>query len=227
MTINSRVADVFLALSALLVVLAIACSSSGPTGPGSTSTSSATSGSTNPGPNGGSTGTLTVMLKDSPFSEASAVLVTFNGVSVHMSGGDWKPLTLEGDQPLVRTCDLKKLEGPQEVLGTAVLAAGHYTQIRLMVASATIYQGGTKALGTLACAATETPLLPSGSEVVSSPVVVPSGEIKLNREFDLGASGATMIVLDFDGEKSISQTGNGKYMMKPVISVVSVTNVVE
>jgi hypothetical protein len=28
--------------------------------------------------------------------------------------------------------------------------------------------------------------------------------------------------VDFDGDKSVNQTGNGRYMMSPVIAVVSV-----
>jgi len=50
---------------------------------------------------------------------------------------------------------------------------------------------------------------------------VPSGDLKLNREFDL-TTAQTTITLDFDGDRSIKQTGNGKYMMNPVVSVVSV-----
>ena len=53
-------------------------------------------------------------------------------------------------------------------------------------------------------------------------VDVPSGTLKLNREFDVPAGGATTILLDFDGDKSVHQTGNGKYKMTPVIGVVSV-----
>jgi hypothetical protein len=30
------------------------------------------------------------------------------------------------------------------------------------------------------------------------------------------------MVLDFDGDKSVRETGNGQFMMSPVISVVSV-----
>jgi hypothetical protein len=160
---------------------------------------------------------------DEPPVFASAVLVTSSGVSVHMSGGDRVTLPF-APASTTRTCDLKKLDGPQDVLGTGPLAAGHYTQIRLMVDSAAIYSGGATVAGP-ACATTATTLLPTpsgGLEVLPSPVVVPSWEIKLNREFDVPAGVATMIVLDLDGDKSINQTGNGKYMMKPVVSVVSV-----
>ena len=51
---------------------------------------------------------------------------------------------------------------------------------------------------------------------------IPSGEVKLNRQFELKDAGATTILLDFDGDKSVKLTGSGKYMMSPVISVVSV-----
>ena len=53
-------------------------------------------------------------------------------------------------------------------------------------------------------------------------VVIPSGEVRLNREFDLTASNASTILLDFDGDQSVRQTGKGTYMMTPVIAIVSV-----
>ena len=63
-------------------------------------------------------------------------------------------------------------------------------------------------------------------------MTIPSGELKLNREFDLASSGGTTILLDFDGDQSVRLTGNGngngrgngggQYMMTPVIGIVSV-----
>ena len=55
----------------------------------------------------------------------------------------------------------------------------------------------------------------------SAAVEISSGEVKLNREFDI-ASTATTILVDFDGDKSVHETGNGRFMMSPVIGVVSV-----
>ena len=51
---------------------------------------------------------------------------------------------------------------------------------------------------------------------------ISSGVVKLNREFDVSSSGATTMLLDFDGDGSVRQTGNGRYTMSPVIAVVSV-----
>jgi len=158
-------------------------------------------------------GTATVMLQDSPFTDAKAVLVTFSEVSVHKSGGDFVtlPFVSGGNN---RTCDLRKLVGAQDVLGTGPLSAGHYTELRLVVSGAVLYfdnaSSGAPCAGAIAA--------PAGR---SAPVDVPSGEVKLNREFDVTAA-QTTITLDFDGDRSIKATGNGKYMMNPVISVVSV-----
>jgi Domain of unknown function (DUF4382) len=207
---------------ALIAALAVtgACGGSTPTEP---STASSSNSSTSPAPNSPapgptSTGQLTLMLKDSPYSDAKALLVTFSEVNVHASGGDW--VTLPFASGTSRTCDLKKLETAQDVLGVGTLAAGHYTQIRLVVSSATLYF--QNASSGAACALSIT--APAGTK---ASVEVPSGELKLNREFDL-TSGGTKILLDFDGDQSVKQAGNDhspngvKYMMTPVIAVVSV-----
>jgi hypothetical protein len=88
--------------------------------------------------------------------------------------------------------------------------------VRLVVSSATIYFDNPSA-GPSACAPSIAP--PAGR---TANLEIPSGEVKLNRGFDLSADGATTIVLDFDGDRSIRETGNGRFMMTPVISIVSV-----
>jgi hypothetical protein len=195
--------------AALAVALTLAaCSDSSTAGP-------STSGG--PGSGGGSTGfgTLKIMMKDSPFSDAKAVLVTFSEVSVHKSGGGWETLPFDGGFT-ARTCDLKHLEDVTDLLGVGPLEAGHYTQIRLTVASAVLYFANP-AVGA-PCASTIT--APLGSK---ADVSVPSGTLHLNREFDLAADAIVTITLDFDGDKSIKETGGGKFMMQPVIAILSVS----
>ncbi|MBM3779384.1 MAG: DUF4382 domain-containing protein [Acidimicrobiia bacterium] len=46
--------------------------------------------------------------------------------------------------------------------------------------------------------------------------------MKLNRAFDLTEGQGTRIVLDLDGDRSIHRTGSNRYMMTPVVGVVSV-----
>ena len=200
-----------------------ACHGDAPAAP-SGGNGSSNGGSSSGGSGGGSaaTGTLTIRLTDSPFSEAQALLVTFTDVSVHRADpGEWRTVS---NAP--RTCDLKKLNGPVDVLGVASLPAGKYTQIRLNVSTAAIYFDAPSTGP--ACAPSITP--PGGA---FEPVTIPSGEIKLNNEFTLAGAGTT-ITLDFDGDQSVRQTGggngrgnsggtsSGKYMMSPVIRVVSV-----
>jgi uncharacterized protein DUF4382 len=158
--------------------------------------------------------TLNVVLTDSPFTDAKAVLVTFSAVNVHLSGGAFVPLPFVGGATS-RTCDLKKLTGAHDVLGTGQLTAGHYTQIRLDVDSAAIYFDNPSSSSPCA---TSIPA-PAGR---SASITVPSSEVILNREFDVTSTGATTVTLDFSGDQSIIQTGNGGYLMTPVISVVNV-----
>lgn len=159
--------------------------------------------------------TLNLMIKDSPFSDAKALLVIFSEVNVHRTEDDaWKNLPF-ADGGSRRTCDLKKLENSEDILGVGRLEAGHYTQLRLVVSSAKLYFDNSS-LGS-ACATSFAE--PSGRQ---ADLEIPSGEVKLNREFELKESGATTILIDFDGDKSVHQTGNGRYMMSPVIGIVSV-----
>jgi hypothetical protein len=92
------------------------------------------------------------------------------------------------------------MNGASILLGDAMLDAGHYTQIRL--------------------------ILDEGSNVVvdgvTYPLRIPSGfqtGIKLIHEFTLQADYTYELMLDFDANRSINQLGNGTYQMKPVIRV--------
>jgi hypothetical protein len=162
---------------------------------------------------------LNVMLKDSPFSDAKALLITFSEVSAHVSGaGGFNVLPFAGGGT-TRTCDLKKLAMAQDILGTGPLAAGHYTQVRIVVTSAVLYfDNAASVTGGAACAPSIA--APAGR---NANVNVSSGDVKLNREFDVTSTGATTILVDFDGDQSIHQEGSGSYSMSPVIAVVSVS----
>lgn len=220
-----------IAAAALLAAGAFACS-----GGDTPATPSATSNSPT-GSGGGGTSTaakLSIFLTDSPFSDAKALLVTFDNVSVHQADpGEWKDLTFSGGAGVKeRTCDLKHLtDGKTDVLGVADLTAGKYTQIRLNVTKADIYFDKTSnATDAAPCGASITVV----GSTDNAPVEIPSGEVKLNHEFTLQAATATTIKLDFDGDQSVRQTGSGngsgrgnsgsnsKYMMTPVIRVLSV-----
>jgi hypothetical protein len=161
-------------------------------------------------------GRLSLMIKDTPYSDARALLVTFSEVTAHRSGeGGFTRLPFGDAAATSRTCDLKKLVDRQDLLGAGTLPEGHYTQVRLLVSSATLYFDN--ASEGPPCATTITP--PAGR---SANVEIPSGEVRLNREFDVAASGATTMLIDFDGDRSVTETGNGRFRMTPVIAIVSV-----
>ena len=88
---------------ALPVVLALGCSACGQSSSDNNGTSPIS-----PTPAPSNTSTLTVSLKDSPFSDAKALLVTFSTVTAHRTGGDSSTLPFSGAASS-RTCDLKKL----------------------------------------------------------------------------------------------------------------------
>jgi hypothetical protein len=186
-----------IAASAVAAVSAVAC--------GSTATSPSNAPRT-----------LNVMITDSPYNDARALLVTFSDVNVHRADGEgWEDVAF-ADGGSRRTCDLKKLEDSEDILGVGQLDEGRYTQLRLVVSSAKLYFDNPSS---------GPPCAPSFAEPAGrqADVEIPSGEVKLNREFELKDSGATTILIDFDGDRSVHETGNGRYMMSPVIGIVSVT----
>jgi hypothetical protein len=204
--------------------------SNSPVGPSTGGSGDSGSGSGGGGTVASGSGRLTIELTDTPFADATAVLITFDNISVHRSGGTWEDIDF-GNGETERTCDLKKLEGPIDVLGSAMLPAGHYTQIRLNVKSATIHFDNPSASLT-ACAPSIT--VP-GTQFTT--VQVPSGEVKLNREFTLAADAVVNMLLDFDGDQSIRQQGGGRgggagvsapeegrYSLQPVVSILSVSS---
>src|SRR5262245_60669495 len=129
------------------------------------------------GPSGAG-GTLNLMIKDSPYSDAKSLLVTFSEVTAHRdSEGGFTKLPF-ADAGNTRTCDLKKLVDTQDVLGIGALPEGHYTMIRVVVSSAVLYYDN--AADGPACAATVA--APAGR---SATIEIPSGEVKLNRQFTI------------------------------------------
>src|SRR4029453_2103975 len=64
----------------------------------------------------GQTGSLAVNLKDGPYADAMAMLVTFKSVSAHHADAEWQPLAFAG-RATTLTCDFKKLVNGVHVPG--------------------------------------------------------------------------------------------------------------
>ncbi|MEZ5654011.1 MAG: DUF4382 domain-containing protein [Burkholderiaceae bacterium] len=168
---------------------------------------------------GAGNGTLSVALTDAPAAYA-AVNVTVVKVRVHVdtdagSGqGGWHEVVL----PSPRRIDLLSLANGQTLdLGSIDLPAGHYRQIRLVLA----------ANGSGAAAMTNSVRLDdaSGTELSLSTPSAQSSGLKVKGEFDVVAGQPTHLVLDFDAHRSVVRAGNsGRYNLKPVISALQVAD---
>ena len=157
-------------------------------------------------------GTLGVSMTDAPACGFDAVNVTVNKVRVHASAsasdldGGWTDITLS---PAKKINLLNLTNGVLESLGQTALAPGHYSQLRLVLDA----NAGTGLANSV---------IPTGSgaeQTLVTPSATQSG-IKLVNEFDVAAGQRVDLVLDFDACKSVHTTGNGKYMLKPVVKVI-------
>lgn len=94
------------------------------------------------------------------------------------------------------TYDLMLLQDVKKLLGEKALTAGKYTQIRLTIEGAKLEIGGKE-----------------------QPIKIPSGRIKLVKNFNIVDGGTTTLTLDFDAKKSVHKAGS-RYIMKPTIKVI-------
>ena len=81
------------------------------------------------------------------------------------------------------------------VLGEGTLQPGHYEQIRLFIQSASITVDGQ-----------------------ASPLTVPSNVLKIVEEFRVDPSKTTVIVLDFDANRSVKKVNN-TFILRPTIKI--------
>jgi len=177
-------------------------------------------GSTDENPAGGlgtGKGTLKIYLTDAP-GEYLEVNVIISKIEGHIAGegeegedkGSWEVLKEWSGGMQV---DLIKLEDVSILLASLELEPNKYTQLRLFL------MGGEEDAWVVLL---EEPEGPTSKEFLEIPSSANTG-IKLNRPFEIIAGMITKLIIDFDAEKSVIKTGNGKYKMKPVISVSSET----
>jgi len=95
-------------------------------------------------------------------------------------------------------------------LGQTSLTAGHYTQLRLVLAA----NSGTNLANAVVLTSN-----PAAEIALDTPSAVQSG-IKLINEFNVASGQHVDLVLDFDALKSVVARGNGTFLLKPVIKVV-------
>ncbi|HLE17277.1 MAG TPA: DUF4382 domain-containing protein, partial [Syntrophales bacterium] len=159
-------------------------------------------------------GTLKVSLTDVPAGGFAKVNVTISKVRVHQSSSapendaGWTDITLN---PARKINLLGLMNGVLEDLGQTSLSAGHYTQLRLVLAA----NSETNPFANSVVLSSD----PDTENALDTPSGVQSG-IKLINEFDVTSGQRVDLVLDFDALKSVVKRGNGTFLLKPVIKVV-------
>ncbi len=174
------------------------------------------------GSNGGDAqpGVLAVALTDAPACGYDKVNITVSKVRVHQSdaanehGGGWSEITLDPPRK-INLLDLNDPTQPNvalEHLGETPLPAGHYTQLRLVLAANSHNPNSPLANSVV--------LL---GEAMERPLETPSGiqsGIKLIHPFTVGSGEHVDLLLDFDACHSVVKRGTGAYALKPVIKVI-------
>lgn len=167
------------------------------------------------------TGTLQVSLTDAVQQNYSSVVITIKEVRVVQNGDEnaanddpGLPIIAQFDPP--RTIDVVQLHFLQEILGTAIIPAGTYTQVRLVLEENT---DESNPANYVILTGTDTKL----------PLTTPSGQesgVKVLGRFEVEAGVINAIMLDFDPSTAVVSTGSGSYNIKPTgIRIVQLSEV--
>ena len=148
------------------------------------------------------TGTVEIWVTDPPPADVKTAVVQLTKVQVHRAAadnpsdsdetGEWITLL---EEPA--SFDLMEIIGVEKLLGSIDVPTGKYTQIRMDV---------TEVTGNI------TDDTPYTAEV-------PGDKLKIVRPFTVENGTVTALTLDFDGEKSLIRTGNGKFKFNPVVQL--------
>ena len=141
------------------------------------------------------TGRTVITVKDPAVNmgSVSSVNVTVDSIQVHSQEQGW--ITASSTS---KTFDLMKLnaKGSQSLLADLNLSAGNYDQTRLMISEVVVTDS-------------------SGSHQAK----LPSGDLKIPGRFTVDANSTSTETLDFFANESLHVTGNGMYVMTPVLNV--------
>jgi hypothetical protein len=151
------------------------------------------------------TGMLVLKITDDPGLNITKAVINISQVKVHLSAGVGNESENETNVTAgwimvvnqSQTFDLIALQNVTDLLGSVNLSAGWYTQIRLYIESVVLTIDG-----------------------VEYDCKIPSNTIKLISPFNISANLTTTLILDFDVQESVHETGNGKYMFKPTIKII-------
>ena len=140
-------------------------------------------------------GILEIRVTDPPPADVKSAVVYLTDIEVHrVSDNESKWTPVLGAPP---SFDLMDIIGVAEILGSANLTAGSFTQIRMNVDRVQV-------------------VTTDGANFTAQ---VPGDKLKIIGPFNIGAGKVTVLTLDFDGKKSLVLTGKGKALFKPVVKL--------
>ncbi len=131
--------------------------------------------------------------KAADMGTVTSIMVTIEQAQIHTSSGNWVTVTSEP-----KTFDLLKLnaEGKLELLADVSLKEGKYNQFRLEISKITVADA-------------------KGEHEAK----LPSGELRINADLAVKAGTTATAMFDFEADTSLHVTGNGEYIMAPVVKV--------
>lgn len=163
------------------------------------------------GDDGSGTGTMQVALTDAADHNFSEVVITIEEVRAVSAGDEMMPeeklpLIVAFDPP--KTVDVLELAYVQDVLGEAVLPAGAYNQLRLVLAE-----------NTDPAAPFNYVVLADDPQQLAVPIDTPSAHrsgLKVVGRVDLGEDQTASVSLDFDPSRAIVHSGTAnRWQFKP------------
>ncbi len=126
-------------------------------------------------------------------NSVSRVVVTIDSISVHSDTEGWVTVS-----SIPQTTDLLllKAEGAQRLLADVKLKEGSYQQLRLDISKVVVTDN-------------------TGEHQAK----LPSGELKIIGGFNVSANSTSTAKFDFIADESLHRTGNGEYILAPVVQL--------
>jgi hypothetical protein len=148
-----------------------------------------------PQENGATTGraVFTIADKAADMGNVSSIKVTVDSISAHSTNQSWVNVSSTS-----KTYDLLQLKasGYQALLADVQLQNGMYEQVRLHISKVVVTDANGDHEATL-----------------------PSGELKVVSVFEVQGNTTSVVSFDFEADKSLHVTGNGEYILAPVVRV--------
>ncbi len=143
-------------------------------------------------------GIIEIRVTDPPPADVKSAFVYLTNIEVHQvseNASGW--ITISESPP---SFDLMAVVGVKEILGSANVTAGKFTQIRMDVDRVEV-------------------VIATDNTTANITAEVPSGKLKIVTPFTVDGGMKTILTLDFDGAKSLIVTGKERALFKPVVKL--------